>query len=613
MDKVIAIDCETTGLNPHTDKLLGFAIAYSDVAIYYPFTADMPVPDVLRDKTVAKLGHNLRFDMHFLASKGITVAGPWQDTKLIATLIDENVPHGLKPLAQKYLGASSCHYANTLKSVLRSLNLDMSDLWDPRIDPELLQNYCCEDARNTLALYNIFIEDKSWSRDYYATEMLPTEQVLFHMEQLGNYIDRKKLGEAMTQLQYLKTKLKHELFCLAEDHINIIRHEAQDKARAKFKTIAKQSSVPLPEFNWNSPIHRRKLFYKHLGLGEYCTETTDTGERSLSKHHIEPCLAQIPVNTALANTLQRYFQLQTYEKMYSTYAVGISDRMIGNKIYGEYYQVSREDPYADNGGTVTGRLSHRNPNLGNLPRKTEDYYAGAFVKDLFIPPEGHVFISADYSQVELRVAAHLSQDAALLDVFNAGGDPHQQTADELASRGVNVTRQQAKTVNFLMIYGGSPWRLCCELGKDPKNSAELDMCEKIIDGFFSAHPKLKQWLQENKARVLQHGYVTSMFGLRRNLPAVWSWDTKAKKHALKQATNFAVQSAAASICKRAMIKLHAEGFQIVNQVHDSITCTCPDCKPLPDLYLKEISHIMCSVVELSVPLTVDAKISKTFI
>ena len=291
-----------------------------------------------------------------------------------------------------------------------------------------------------------------------------------------------------------------------------------EKAKLKYKTQKKRDSLALPPFNWKSGAHKRLLFYDELGLDKYCHELTESGQRSLKRDVLHNLT--LPEGK-LKDTISEQIKHQTYTKMLSTYAIGLSDRVYEGRIHGEYHQASREEWSREDvnaGGTVTGRLSHRNPNLGNLPRGTDDYWAGAFVKDIFIPDEGCAFLYADYSQIELRVAAHLAQDTPFLDAFNKEIDPHQQTADALG-----ITRQEGKTVNFLLIYYGSPWRLAIQLGWDPKDQPSLRKAEHIRNGFFNQHPELLSWIQGQRAMLERRGECVSAYGRKRRLPYAKSY------------------------------------------------------------------------------------------
>lgn len=627
--ELIAVDIETTGLNPWKDRILGVAGAWYSggnlIKKYWPFdpAGNDAVPrQWLADPTITKLGHNLRFDVKFLRVNGVTVDGPWQDTKLLASLIlqptkpRQVIKYGLKPLARDIIGERATQHEQALKAHLKELKLGMSDLGDPRVNQRLIAAYCEEDVVNTLLLYQHF-QRKTLNvpryenlMKYYKGEMLPLERVLMEMELRGNSIDTVLLQQADATLQRLVQKYQKLLHTTLHDEISRLEEKMWQAACIKHPRKAAKKTLERPRFNWASGPQKRELFYGMLELGKYCTETTETGQPSLNRKTLAALkLPEGKLKTAIDNQIL----LQQYTKNLSTYVVGIRERLVNGVIHGEYYQASQEDwgNEDDEGGTATGRLSHRNPNLGNLPRagnsrpEDDEYWRGTFVKDLFIPQGGYVFIHADYSQIELRVAAHLARDTPFIEAFNRGEDPHQQTATRLG-----ITRQQAKTVNFLLIYFGSPWRLAFELGFNPHDPVELAKAERIHGDFFGAHPELLAWIHGVRREVQSSKYVTSMFGRERHLPDVYSNDRAVIKHALRQAGNFVVQSAAASVCKLAMIELHRRGFDLRNQVHDSIDVMVPR-EQAADL-LPEVKAVMETIVTLSVPLAVDAKIINTF-
>lgn len=627
LPRLVAFDTETTGLNPWKDKLLGVALAWRDSVdapirtAWYPWGGrQCPWPrDILASEDVVKVAHNARFDIKFLATCAQThVGGTTNDTLLLASILTprkqpgERLSLNLKQLARKVLGSTSVSAHATLLRHLKELRLTMKDLGHRDVDPEVVQNYCCEDARNTLLLYekyNRALMDDPARAQYYYDEMLPLERVLLDMEMRGNHVDARLLGEAALQLDTRITRVTRELEATVQEEIL--------RARAAMQPPTQQLDflpAQLPEFSWNSPSHCRMLYYGIMGLGQYCFARTPTGEPSLNRKDLKA--AVIPPGK-LKDAIGLSMKRAAMAKNMAAYVTGIMDRMDCGIIHAEYLQSGNESMGDADlaGGTATGRLSHRNPNLGNLPRSqkwdenersTDEYWMSTFVKELFVPAPGHVFIHADFSQIELRVAAHLAQDKPFLDAFNAGEDPHQSTATA-----IGITRQQAKTVNFLLIYFGSPWRLCFELGADPgRDAVALKRAENIHKKFFDAHPELFRWIQDVRGAATRDGYVTSMFGRRRYVPEVWSHDPKIVAGALRQAGNHVVQSAAASICKRAMLKIHDAGFKIVNQVHDSIDVMVPE-GTAPDA-MRHIKNLMENAVKLDVPLPVDAKIIKTF-
>lgn len=623
--KLVAIDIETTGLSHVKDSVLGISVAWRDAdgikARYYePEDFQSTELNEFINSSIV-VGHNYRFDYKFLRQAGLAkplplgttnnagrVGGAWEDTKLIATLIDENTAHGLKSLAVKYLGKDATAFKAALDGHLKQLKLTMKDLKDPRVDKNLIASYCMEDSINTLRLYEVLsvkLTDKQ--RNYYYTEMLPIEYVLAEMELAGNYIDEEKLLICESALVSRISETAAWLGNEVKDEINTIELKLWEKEKSKRKTEKGKAGVKRPVFNWGSLPQKTALFYdSSLGLGRYCSATTDKGSPTLLKKDVDRCNIE---DERLKAVLARYYDWQAYQKMLTTYCVGIKERLVDGKIYGEYHQISREEFGTEGkGGTVTGRLSHRNPNLGNLPRGGKDYYKGAFVKDLFIPSRGNVFIYADFSQIELRVVAELAGDRAFIKSFKNGEDPHQATADT-----IGITRQAAKTVNFLIAYGGSAWRLAIELKKNPHNDAELNECEAIRRNFFAAHPELDQWIQKVRRLARNQEHVTTPFGITRRLPQASSMIKEDREHALKQAVNFMVQSTAVSLAKRAMIALHEHGFKLRNQVHDSIICETMMEDAEHDLErMLSIMAMQGIIAGFSIPMLADGKIISTF-
>lgn len=615
-----AIDVETTGLNPWKDRLLGVSVAWRDgprvTSAWYDHTPQAtasPWPrEILSDPTATLVGHNLRFDMRFLAvHTGCTPAGKWQDTRLMAALTMKRrrpgvtYSQGLKNLVKVCLPAGRLSAHNALQDYLRENRLTMHDLH--RVPRGLVRDYCREDTENTLLLYE-FLNPRLTpeARRYYEDEMLPLERLLLDMELRGLRVD----------LDLLERGDRNTARLLAQTEERLRRDYAQEIKQALPPT--QYTLFDHEEFDFDKPRHVRKLYYDVMGLGDYVTTTTATGEKSISRQDIRA--AALPPGRLKELTSQVIYRA-SLAKNRSSYVNGIKERLQGEILHGEYYQVSGEGLAVEGkGGTASGRLSHRNPNLGNLPRSShavdsasDDYWQNHWVKYLFIPRLGKVFVYADFDQIELRVAAVLSGDKPFIDAFNAGLDPHQATADA-----IGITRQQAKTVNFLLIYFGSPWRLCHELGADPtRDKQALERAEKIHEDFFRVHWQLKQWVMDSRNLLRKNGYVDSYFGRRRYLPEVWSREEKEVEHAMRQGVNHIVQSTAASVCKRAMLKIDAMNVQnntkkylIVNQVHDSI-CVEVDEGMASDALI-QVKHCMETAVPFDVPLTVDAQIIKTF-
>ena len=625
MPTTYAIDVETTGLDPWKDRLLGVSLAWRDdttrelQSAWYDWdpatTTPLPWPhDILARDDVTLVGHNLRFDMKFLAvHTGTTPRGRWQDTRLMAALIlkrkkpGQAVSHGLKSLVPLCLGKGNLPAHDALQEYLKENRLTMKDLG--KCPPRLVRDYCREDTVNALKLYEFLVTRLTPElASYYNQEMLPLEKLLLEMELYGLRVDTALLAQADRETARL---INHAESTLRRDFADEIKQAVP---------IVQYDMFAQDHFDFDKPRHVRALLYDVMNLGHYVKATTEKGEKSISRKDIQ---AARLLEGRLKNLCNRVIERASLSKNRSAYVWGISERLQGEVIHAEYYQVSGEGLGIEGkGGTASGRLSHRNPNMGNLPRSShavdstsDDYWKNHWVKDLFTPRPGKVFVYADYDQIELRVAAVLSGDKPFIDAFNAGLDPHQATADA-----IGISRQQAKTVNFLLIYFGSPWRLCHELGADPAQDEEaLARAEKIHADFFRVHWRLKQWVFDTRKQLSKIGYVASLFGRPRWLPEVWSTDKKVAEHALRQGVNHIVQSTAASICKRAMLKIDAlngcvqnstKKYLIVNQVHDSICVEVNEATAQDDLIL--IKKTMEEAVPFGVPLTVGADIIKTF-
>jgi DNA polymerase-1 len=278
-------------------------------------------------------------------------------------------------------------------------------------------------------------------------------------------------------------------------------------------------------------------------------------------------------------------------KLITTYTgedKGLMSQIEDGRVYAEYLQAGRGKE-GTIGGTVTGRLSSRNPNMQNLPRGSE-------IKKFFIPDAGEIFVYFDYSQLELRLAAHLSQDPLLIKAYNEGLDLH-----ELTGQTIGADRQTGKTTNFAMIYDASPWRLADILNKTPEE------CKLIIDEFYNLYRGYKQYLEDQKRFMMKYACVISETGRIRRLPGLHEFHERSKewRHALKQGYNFPIQSLGASITKLAMIELHRRKFRIVTQVHDSVVISLPE-QNLDRV--EEIKQIAENVYPVSVPIKVDIKL-----
>lgn len=611
LSNIVAVDVETTGLNPRTDKLHGCGLASSTYSGYRTGRG-FPLPLV---KNI--VGHNLRFDLKFLKYSPTDEQKIW-DTRIMASLVNENEPLGLKKLSAKYLGTSSVDNYNELDELLRKLKFkSVAELCQKDLDEggytELIGRYCKEDCENTLALFHLLGKKlrevhkkqlnagfKKTALDYLLEEAMPLERVLLGMENRGIRVNVTKLESYKVKLLAENGDLEFLLNDVAASELVTLEDELFCEQVAKRKSDKGKAGVKVQKrFNWRSGDHVGRLVYLGFDIRglEKRTKTGkfDTSEKQLRSLQIE-CK-----NPYLQNLIATYLKWKKNLKLLTTYTgekKGLQAHVVEGRVFAEYLQTGRGKE-ALTGGTVTGRLSSRSPNMQNLPRT-------GVVKEFFVPDtEGHVFVYFDYSQLELRIAAHLSQDPKLLAAYRDDLDLHQNTGTKLG-----IERQLGKKINFAMVYNASEWRLHAEL----KETHTLDQCRDLIRDFFEEYHVYKTYLERQKALMIKRGVVVSETGRVRRLPALlkqpkrpWSPEGKAFRHALNQGYNFPIQSLGASITKRAMLALHSQGFDLVTQVHDSVVLQVLKEEARPSL-LAAVRTVAESVYPLAVPLKVDLKV-----
>lgn len=638
-DKIITLDVETTGLNPRKHELHGVGVAYEeDRTSYFAVKAepskkaeDKAGLEQLRahlsDSTAGTIGHNLRFDMHFLTSAGYEVNCRWWDTKILAKLVNENRELGLKPLSQELLGEGSLEEKSELdkeitKSGLKTIDkLIAAEMENPSPTnvSELISKYCQEDCNNTHKIFYVLTNQikkidtnvkglgyKKSPLDYYIEEAMPLEPVLMKIEKRGVKVNLDRVHKAKIELEEQKAQHLDSLNFICINQINQIEEglfiialekRTTPKGRAN---VVKGSEKYKTKYNWDSGTHigaLLELYELPISLIER-TKTglikTDAGylkhlQWSLNKEH--------PLQEVL-DLILRLRKTQTYLKTFigEVDGKGLLGLIEDSRIYPQYLQVGYGKE-GSKGGPVTGRLSSKSPNFQNIPK--EGPFRGFFVPD----SSDYVFWYADYDQIELRVAAHLSQDRYMIDCFNNPEyDPHQDTADL-----VGIGRDAAKKVNFLVIFGGSAWKLRQDLG----DSYSIRACQDIINEKMRQWAGLRRWLKAQLDFGHRSGAVVCENGLVRRLPDLslaGHQDKESRKryrHAVNQLYNTPIQSYAATICKRSLVQLAAAGADIVNTVHDSIVCQLPkDQTEKGKFYLR----IMESAVKLSVPITASSKL-----
>ena len=563
-------DLETTGLDMFRDRIVGISIAVEPHSAWYiPFAprggrsrdeVERESMEVLRplfaDAGVAKIGQNMKFDILFLRAAGVAVRGRKFDTMLLHYLLDPESRHGMNALAERYLGYSPIEIETLIGRGAKQLSMDMVGI-------ERVAEYAAEDADITLQLLYVLrpMVESAGQRELYERIEEPLIDVLAEMEWTGVRIDSASLARYSKQLAAQLSSL-----------------EAQVREMADSPTLNINSSRQLGEVLFSKMRIAEKP--KMTKTKQFCTD--------------EEYLQGFARKYAIVDAILQY---RGVKKLLSTYvdALPLLVNPATGHIHTSYNQAV----------TATGRLSSTNPNLQNIPVREQ---IGRPIREAFIPSGGdRLLLSADYSQVELRIMAHLSGDEALREAFLRGEDIHASTAARIFGKPIaEVTpeeRRRAKTANFGIIYGISAFGLSQRLDI-PRGEAKA-----LIDGYFASYPKVKEYMERVTAQARRDGYVTTLFGRRRYLKDINSMNATVRGLAERNAINAPIQGSAADIMKLAMAEVwrrfEAEGLgsRIILQVHDEIVI---------DMVAQErerveriVREAMEGAASLTVPLTVE--------
>lgn len=557
-------DTETTGINTISDDLVGFSFSWKEFDAYYvPIPSDRQEAEkfVLRfknifenDKTL-KIGQNIKFDLLMLRQYGIELKGPMFDTMIAHYLIQPDLHHGMDYLAEVYLKYKTITY----EELCGGKNPKTTNI--RTIDIHKLCDYAAEDADVTLRLKNVFEQEliKNDLMKIFTEIEMPLMPVLADMEYTGVLIDVESLKQYSLSLQERIIAKEKEIFSLAGY-----------------------------EFNISSPRQVGELIYDKLQIVETARKTK-TGQNSTS----EEVLVSLKGKHPIINLILEHRGLK---KLLSTYVDALPE--IINKKTGRIHTSYNQTVAA------TGRLSSSNPNLQNIPIRDED---GKEIRKAFIPDAGCTFLSADYSQIELRLMAHLSDDENLIESFNAGDDIHTATASKIFKVDMNSVdkdmRRKAKTANFGIIYGISAFGLSERLDI-PRSEAK-----QLIDDYFITYPKIKEYTDSVVQSAREKGYVETLFGRRRYLNDINSRNSVVRGYAERNAVNAPIQGTAADIIKIAMINIFRRfkeekiKSKMILQVHDELNFT---------VYNEELEKVksivkneMESAVKLKVPLIAE--------
>ncbi|MDK2603844.1 DNA polymerase I [Vibrio vulnificus] len=570
--ELFAFDTETDNLDYMVANLVGlsFAVAEGEAA-YVPVAHDyLDAPEqldrewvlaqlkpLLEDDTKAKVGQNLKYDASVLARYGIEMKGIKHDT-MLASYVYNSVggKHDMDSLALRFLQHSCISFEQLAGKGKNQLTFNQIDLNEAAV-------YAAEDADVTLRLHNrLFanIEQDEKLKAIYQEIEVPLVPVLSRMERTGVLIDDMKLS---AQSQEIAVRLG----------------ELEQKAYE----IAGQP------FNMNSPKQLQTILFEQMGLP--VIKKTPSGTPSTA----EEVLQELALDYPLPSVIMEYRGLA---KLKSTYTDKLP-KMINphtGRVHTSYHQAV----------TATGRLSSTDPNLQNIPIRNEE---GRRIRQAFVAPHGYKILAVDYSQIELRIMAHLSGDQALLDAFQQGKDIHAATAAEIMGVSIEQVsseqRRRAKAVNFGLIYGMSAFGLAKQLGI-PRGEAQAYM-----DKYFERYPGVMQYMEDTRTNAAQHGYVETIFGRRLHLPEITSRNVMRRKAAERAAINAPMQGTAADIIKKAMLLvdqwIQEEGngrVKLLMQVHDELVFEVEE-SCLTEIESK-VQQLMGSAAQLNVPLVAEA-------
>ncbi len=567
---IFALDTETTSLDAHQAKLVG--ISFSDKegeAAYLPLghdyegapkqvpfkTALKKLKPLLEDPNASKTGQNLKYDLEVLSHHGIQLAGVDHDTMLMSYLLDAgNSRHDMDTLATKHLGMTTTKFTEVAGTGKKQLTFNQVPL-------DAAAHYAAEDADITLRLHNVLLpllEKQGKLFKLYNEVEIPLLLTLARTETNGVKVDTDMLIQQSAEIA---------------DRLAEIEHKAHMAAGE--------------EFNIASPKQIQEILFEKQGLP--VISKTPKGQPSTA----ESVLQELALDHELPKLIVEHRGLA---KLKSTYTDKLPMLVNPNsgRIHTSYHQAV----------AATGRLSSSDPNLQNIPIRTAE---GRRIREAFIPDKGNVLLAADYSQIELRIMAHLSDDKGLVSAFKNGIDVHSATAAEVfggTPEKVDAEqRRSAKAINFGLIYGMSAFGLAKQLQIPQRDAKEY------IEIYFDRYPGVKQYMDDTRELAREQGYVETLFGRRLNLPEIHSKNAARRQYAERTAINAPMQGTAADLIKLAMNKLdqwlrdEKHSARIILQVHDELVIEVNENQV--ESLAVETANIMCSVAELKVPLIVD--------
>ncbi len=574
----IGIDTETTSLDAMNAALVGISIAFqAGEAVYIPvghsLTAAPEQLDLqyvlgrlkphLGNPALKKIGQNLKYDQHVFANYGIALNGIAGDAMLASYIIESHLGHGLDELSGRWLGLETITYESLCGKGAKQIGFA-----DVAIGQAT--EYAAQDADFALRLEaHLRAQMDEKQLEMYEKMELPVAQVLFEMERNGVQIDRAELARQSAELGAELMKLEQQAYAAAGQ-----------------------------PFNLNSPKQLQEILFDKMGIPTKGLKKTAKGGISTNEAVLEQLAPDYPLPKII-------LQNRSLAKLKSTYTDKLPEMISprDNRVHTTYAQAV----------AITGRLASNNPNLQNIPIRTAE---GRRVRRAFTAPQGSVIVSADYSQIELRIMAHLSGDKTLIAAFQNGEDVHRRTAAEVfGTAPENVSSEQrryAKTINFGLIYGMGQYGLAKSLGIDNLSA------KNFIDRYFARYPGVAEYMRRTKEQAAAQGYVETLFGRRLYLPDIRNKNANARAGAERAAINAPMQGTASDLIKRAMIDvshwLDSAGLKtkLIMQVHDELVLEVPEAEL--DLVKEKLPQIMAKVDEgmLKVPLVAEVGVGENW-
>lgn len=562
--KTLSLDTETTGTDAMTAELVGLSFAVEEFEAYY-----IPVPpereeaqkivDIFKpayeNPSSLKTGQNIKYDMLVLARYGVDIKGKMFDTMVAHYVLQPELPHNMDALAEQYLGYSTIK----IEELIGPKGKKQKNMRD--LPPGDVYEYACEDADVTLRLKNALHDElvRNDAIQLFEEVEMPLVRVLAAMELTGVRIDTETLRETSELFTLRMNKLEEEVFALAGE-----------------------------SFNLSSPKQVGEILFDKLKIDERA-KRTKTGQYVTSEEVLEKLRPRHEI-------VDRILNYRGLKKLTSTYVDSLPTLINPStgKIHTSFNQTV----------TSTGRLSSSNPNLQNIPVRGDD---GKEIRKAFIPEPGCTFFSADYSQIELRIMAHLSGDKHMIEAFLEGDDIHASTAAKIYHKPIgDVTRDErrkAKTANFGIIYGISVFGLAERLNVPRSEAREL------IDGYFATYPRVREYMDESIERARRQGYIETLLRRRRYLTDINSRNAIVRGYAERNAINAPIQGSAADIIKIAMVRIYnrfiSENLRstMMLQVHDELNFSVvPEEREIVE---QIVIHEMENAYSLSVPLKAD--------